>query len=253
MPEENISPEERLFRVMQKEKETSAAAQVPPTAAGASAKGSFFQKVGQLLPKGGAGAQKASPGAQGAGSAAGMLDPLSRLQGLKQLFVDGIDLTAVNRVSTLILVALVAWGIMLATDQNPSIQKLMGAISRIRFEQFQTQDVEVFQAMDYYLNQVRTRDIFSLPEEVVKQVEQPEPPPPAPSPPPKPQLKELAQGLKIVGIAWGETPKAMIQNGAAQEVYFLKEGELIGKTEIQIKRILRDKVVVTYNGEEMEL
>ncbi|MBI5415202.1 MAG: hypothetical protein HZA29_00130 [Candidatus Omnitrophica bacterium] len=249
MPEENISPEERLFRVMQKEKETSAVAQGSPKTPGTGAKGSFFQKVGQLLPKGGA---KGVAGAPKTPAAGGALDPLLRLQGLKQLFVDGVDLGVVNRVSTLILVALVACGVMLFTNQDPSIHKLMETISRIKFEKFQARAAEGFQPMDYYVSRVRTRDIFSLPEEVEKQVvEQPEPLPAAP--PPKPQLKELAKGLKIVGIAWGDTPKAMIQDVAAQEVYFLREGELVGKTEIQVKQILRDKVVVAYDGEEMDL
>ena len=203
-----------------------------------------------MLFKGGPGAQKAPANAQGAGQAAGMFDLFLRLQNLKQLFVDGVDLNAVNRVSTLILVVLVACGVVLATNQNPSIQRLMEAVSRIRFEQFRTRAVEGFQAMDYYLNQVRTRDIFSIPEEVEKQVEHVEPSPP---PAPKPQLKDLANGLKVVGIARGDIPKAMIQDGATQEVYFLKEGEIVGKTEIRVKQILRDKVVISYGGEEMDL
>ena len=45
----------------------------------------------------------------------------------------------------------------------------------------------------------------------------------------------------------------MIQDAATQEIYFLKKDDLVGKTEIKVKDILRDKIVISYGEEEMEL
>lgn len=174
---------------------------------------------------------------------------LPGIDSVKQILVGGIDLDAVNKILTGILVLLMVYGIIMAVGKESSIGKLMRGISRVRFEQSGPRAVAAYPPVDDYLGQVRARDIFNPLGEVRTQV-MPEPLPPEP---PRPGLKEMAGGLSVVGIAWGEDPKAMIQDAAAHEIYFLKKDEMIGKTEIQVKDIRRDKVVISYGEEEMEL
>ncbi|MFH1996839.1 MAG: hypothetical protein ABIJ27_07610 [Candidatus Omnitrophota bacterium] len=63
--------------------------------------------------------------------------------------------------------------------------------------------------------------------------------------------KEL-MSFRLAGIAWSDNPDAMIENLATKEMYFLKKGGLIdGK--ILIEGIFRNKVNVSYKGQEAEL
>lgn len=171
------------------------------------------------------------------------------MDSVKQLLTTGIDLDSVNKVLTVALVLLMIYAITVAVNKGSSVGKLMQSISHIKFEKSTSEVIEAYQPVDHYLGQVRGRDIFNPVGEVRTQV-MPEPLPPEP---PKPKLKEKATGLTVVGIAWGETPKAMIQDAATQEIYFLKKDDMIGKTEIRVKDILRGKVVIGYDEEEMEL
>ena len=65
------------------------------------------------------------------------------------------------------------------------------------------------------------------------------------------KIIELSQDLKLVGISWSDSPDAMIENTKAQRTFFVKKGQMIG--ELQVKEITRDKVIITYGGEEAEL
>jgi len=226
--------------------------------AGKGPKGSFSGNIRQFLtfltkglPLPGRQAPFGRKTSGGAGPRSLFASPI-RLQGIdsvKQLLTNGIDLDSVNKVLTGALVLLMVYSITVAVNRKSSITKLMQSISHVRFAKSTSPDIEAYQPVDYYLGQVRSRDIFN-PAGEVKGPVLPEALPPEP---PKPKLKELANGLSVVGIAWGETPKAMIQDAAAQEIYFLKKDDRIGKTEIKVKDIFRSKIVISYGEEEMEL
>ncbi len=216
---------------------------------GGGPKGSFLGNFRRFLTKG-----FPSPGGgQGGAEPQSLFASPIRLQGIdsvKQLLTNGIDLDSVNKVLAGALALLMVYSIIVAVNRESSIGRLMRSISHIRFEKSASQAVEAYQPVDYYLGQVRVRDIFNPVGEVKTQA-MPEPlPPPEP---PKPKLKEMANGLSVVGIAWGETPKAMIQDSATQEIYFLKKDDTIGKTEIRVKDIFRSKIVISHGEEEMEL
>jgi len=253
-----VPPAERVFKVPapeggahgQESKKPSGDLiknQNPP--AGKSAKSSFLENLKQFVGKG---IHLPGKHAAGAGPQSLFASPV-RFQGMdsvKQLLTTGIDLDSVNKVLTGILVVLMVYAMTVAISKKSGITKLMQTISHIKFEQSAASGIEAFQPVDYYLGQVRSRDIFNPLGEVKTQVVPELLPPPAP---PKPKLKEMVTGLSVVGIAWGETPKAMVQDSATQDIYFLKKGDSIGKTEIKVKDILRSKIVVSYEEEELEL
>ncbi len=253
-----VPPAERVFKVPapeggahgQESKKPSGDLiknQNPP--AGKSAKSSFLENLKQFVGKG---IHLPGKHAAGAGPQSLFASPV-RFQGMdsvKQLLTTGIDLDSVNKVLTGVLALLLVYAITVAVNKSSSITKLMQSVSHIKFERSTSETIEAYQPVDHYLGQVRGRDIFNPLGEVKTQVM---PEPLAPPEPPKPKLKEMATGLSVVGIAWGEIPKAMVQDAATQEIYFLKKDDMIGKTEIKIKDILRGKIVISYGEEEMEL
>ena len=94
----------------------------------------------------------------------------------------------------------------------------------------------------YYFEKVRQRNIFkmgSIPTETpVKSTNQS-------------KILEVTKNLKLVGISWSEDPDAMIEDTEANKTFFVKRGQNIGK--IKIQAIFKDKVILSYSGEEMEL
>ena len=66
-----------------------------------------------------------------------------------------------------------------------------------------------------------------------------------------PKLTDALQGLKLVGIAAGIEPLAMVEDENTGRTYFLKRGqELRG---VKIQTVSEEAVVVTYEGEQGQL
>ncbi len=170
------------------------------------------------------------------------------------LSVHKLDLKTVNQVLGLILAGLIALTVYVAFGEQPNISSVAAAVSKIKFQDIEDKAIMSFDKLSFYLGQIKTRDIFNEYEEpkppapVVKPVE-----PPPPPPPPKVTIEEKAKGLKLMGISWGSAPKVIIKNNKTQEVYFLKEGEVIKGTEITVKQILKDEVVITSDDEDMKM
>lgn len=100
-------------------------------------------------------------------------------------------------------------------------------------------------AVSYYLEKVRQRDIFKMgaktPGSSAKSVLRA----------PTSRIIEATQHLKLVGISWSGDPDVMIEDTKALRTFFLKRGQMIGEVEVQA--IFKDKVVLGYGGEEIEL
>jgi len=102
----------------------------------------------------------------------------------------------------------------------------------------------------YYLEKVMQRSIFKMgmPEEVVEVSDVDVPAgPKAPSS----RIIEKAQDLRLVGISWSDDPDAMIEDEKALRTFFVKRGQLV--EELKVEAIFKDKVVLSYEGEEIEL
>lgn len=68
------------------------------------------------------------------------------------------------------------------------------------------------------------------------------------------RIAEQTKDLKLVGISWLDTPESasvMIEHKVSGVTYFLRAGEQVNS--IVIKAIFADSIVVTYQGEEMEI
>jgi len=61
----------------------------------------------------------------------------------------------------------------------------------------------------------------------------------------------VLENFKLVGIAWGSIPEAMIREVKEGRTFFLKEGEKIRG--VVVKEILKDRVIVEHEGQTKEL
>ena len=65
------------------------------------------------------------------------------------------------------------------------------------------------------------------------------------------KLEEMVKNFKLVGISWSNDPDAIIEDEKAKKTYFVKTGDKINK--ISIEAIYRDRVILHYLTEEVEL
>lgn len=96
--------------------------------------------------------------------------------------------------------------------------------------------------ISFYLEKIENRDIFKMGpktstadiNEVISS-----------------KAAEATQNLKLVGIAWADDPDAIIEDTKQMRTFFVKKGQMIG--DIKVESIFRDKVVLRYGEELIEL
>lgn len=103
---------------------------------------------------------------------------------------------------------------------------------------FQLQDV------GYYTGEVRGRNIFNA--------EQPKSPEPEPQEVAAAAQADAAKEFSLVGIAWSKDPEAMIEDKEMGRTFFVKRGQALSNG-AQIVAIFKDRVILSYNGQEIEL
>lgn len=99
-------------------------------------------------------------------------------------------------------------------------------------------------AVSYFLEKIRQRDIFRM--GAGKKGDNA-----AISRGPSSRIIEATANLKLVGISWSDDPDAMIEDTKALRTFFIKRGGVVG--EVKIQAIFKDKVILNYGGEEIEL
>ena len=162
-----------------------------------------------------------------------------------------LDLKSVNQAFSLILVGLIALTVYVAFGEHPSISSVTAAASKVKFRNLEDKVITSFEELAVYLDQIKQRDIFN-------KFTKPEPPPVVkpkepPPPPPKVTIQDRARGLKLMGISWGRDPKVIIMNESTQEVLFVEEGQKIKGTELRVREILKSKVVIGFEEEQMDM
>lgn len=104
----------------------------------------------------------------------------------------------------------------------------------------------VLKSLSYYLEKSRERDIFRI--GIKKSALDSGLMPKGPSQ----RIIEATQDLRLVGISWSSDPDAMIEDTKTKRTYFLKKGQTMDR-EIKVQAIFKDKVVLSYGGEEVDL
>lgn len=157
------------------------------------------------------------------------------------------DVKAVNDILAFIIFILAAYFISNFFISAIRLKKIPDYL-KLEAQNDKTESADAYEtsglgkAASYYLEKVRQRDIFKMgpkatPEDSVKA--------------PSSKIVEATQHLKLVGISWSNDPDAMIEDTKAMRTFFIKRGQMMG--EIKVQAIFKDKVVLSYGGEEIEL
>ncbi|MBL7158517.1 MAG: hypothetical protein ISS91_03320 [Candidatus Omnitrophica bacterium] len=232
---ENISPEERLFKVIQEgsqEKPDDA----PEKRPGAGIDGWIRGIKRSILS-----ARAGRPGRPGKGFDWKKIIP--RAAGAYEVKPE-----LLNKVLAVILVFVTALVAYSAFGRRQNTVKIAETISRLKKSALTgaREAAEPFKKVEFYLDALRKRDIFHpVPKGAA----------PEPGTASKESLKNAAANLKLQGISWGDKPTVMIllQTEKESKMYFLIQGQPIGATGIKVKYIYRDRVVIERGGSEMEL
>ncbi len=227
---ENVSPEEKLFKIIQQEKKASPGGEILAQKKGApgwiedparlillwkekatSIVKDFFKKIGIRLP--------------------------GRPREL--------ELKNINIILFAALFFLIIFVIYYAVTKYPNTAKRAAAAANAQVSLPSTaKDVEGLQQVDYYTEDAKHRDIFTAVRNLVTT---------APEATTRVISKSSAGDLKLQGISWNDVPKVMIQSQKDNKFYILKQGQQIGMTGVKIKTILRNKVILTSGDADFEL
>jgi type II secretory pathway component PulC len=161
-----------------------------------------------------------------------------------------LDVKLVNRLLFFVVALLVIYFVSdfsVSLSNSKKAPSLKLGVQEANAKSLNMPDISRLKAATYYLEKVRERDIFKMgikkpdlsnPETVSNRG-------------PSSRIMEATSQLKLVGISWSSDPDAMIEDAKAMRTFFVKRGGMIG--EIKVQAIMKDKVVLSYNGEEIEL
>ncbi len=165
---------------------------------------------------------------------------------LRKFSFKEFSIASFNRLLAIILLALVFYvSIDILTSANMLKKRVDNSFKMEGNASFSaSKEISHLRELAYYVNEAKKRDIFNIitvkKEEklVEKQIDDTE-------------IIEKTKHLKLVGIAWSDNPDAMIEDANAKRTIFVKEGDNIN--EIVVKKILKDKVILSLEGKEIEL
>jgi hypothetical protein len=94
----------------------------------------------------------------------------------------------------------------------------------------------------FYTDKIKNRDIFKMGPRIKGD---------APDDVLSSKAAEAARDLRLAGISWSDEPDAMIENKKIPKTYFVQKGQMVG--DFKVESILKDKVVLRYGDELVEL
>jgi type II secretory pathway component PulC len=157
------------------------------------------------------------------------------------------DFKTFNRVLELFIAILIIYAISGFLLSLIHLKKITNSKVNIEEKPVDSAELEIasfLKAPSYYLNKVRTRDIFKMAgnktEETVISKQ-----------PPSSETIQLTKDLNLVGISWSEDPDVMIEDTKEKKTYFLKRGQAIKG--LKVEAVFKDKVILSHEGEEIEL
>jgi len=151
------------------------------------------------------------------------------------------NLKALNKIFFILSMILLGCSIVGFVFGRPNIKEVYEKSQLIEWKQSGKDVVSEARPFLHYLEMVNRRNIFS--PIVLKETKKTEVK--------KEKLQEMVSELSLVGISWGKEPVAMIEDSVGKKTYFLKKGMRINK--FKIEDILKDRVILSFDGEKIEL
>ncbi|MDD5194274.1 MAG: type II secretion system protein N [Candidatus Omnitrophica bacterium] len=156
-----------------------------------------------------------------------------------------IDIKLVNVALQFIIFILLVYFVASLINSVISLQKGFEVkISAAGKEDKATQTISFLKTASYYLEKARERDIFTMGTKKISQM--------VTGKPSISKVMEETKDLRLVGISWSNDPDVMIEDTQNKRTLFLKKGQLIDN-KIKLKSVFKDKVILSYAGEEIEL
>ncbi|MFH0826289.1 MAG: hypothetical protein V1923_00165 [Candidatus Omnitrophota bacterium] len=170
--------------------------------------------------------------------------------GFKALFKDGkiyqVDVKALNQILKLCVVFLAVYFVINLAVAFLSLNK--GLDLKADSEKSQKEEgakASLLKSLTFYLEKARDRDVFhmgrGLPVEIASAGRGS-----------SAKILEATKDFRLVGIAWSEDPDVMIEDTANQRTLFLKRGQTFAN-DVKLKAVYKDKVILGYGQEEIEL
>jgi len=166
----------------------------------------------------------------------------SLLKKVKGKLIGEPSLELINKIVIILCVLIIGYSLMDFIFNRKDIQKFYNMVSSVKRIKEEEKEIITLRPFLHYLAIVKRRNIFS-PIEIVKESDIIDEK--------KKTMQSLLSDLVLVGIAWGKEPQAMIESKEQEQTYFLNKGEMINS--LKVERILRNKVILSYEGEEGEL
>lgn len=172
----------------------------------------------------------------------------NKFRGLKSAGLKSFDLRLLNQALVVIILLLTVY---LGSSATISFMRLHKEIkidlkAPAASETRPSQATSWLKAASYYLEKARERDIFSM------DIRKPDSDYASLLRGPSQKLVEMTENFRLVGISWSSDPDVMIEDVKNPRTLFLKKGQLIDN-QIKVEAIFKDKVILSYGGEEIEL
>lgn len=183
------------------------------------------------------GAQQASPRARAQALS------LATLGTYLQAVMRQADLPRINRALSFLIAGLSLWCILSPLVFRPRMDRVLKQARRESAPFVVAPPLEGLKAPNDYIGLMRAKDPFRVGEV-----------PLAKSPAaalPTPNVQALLNDFKLVGIAKGAVPHAMIEHVSQQTTHVLKAGDPIGP--FTVKDVLEDRVILQHGTQELEL
>jgi hypothetical protein len=224
---DTLSPEERLFKLIQQGKP-------PPGQAGGlneKKNGSWFERSKSFI-------TSQIFGSTGAGPKANFL---------KRIKWPELELETINKVLAVVLAIVLMFVVYALSGKHKDVAMITNAAARIgALPGDAKKKIETLKELSFYLNEIQKRDVFhaTAGATVVQSVQRM-----------SEALSKTTETMKLQGISWGDVPKAMIlvQEDKDSKMYFLVEGQAIGTTGLKVTEISRSTVKVSDGVEETVL
>jgi len=169
--------------------------------------------------------------------------PLAALTAQFQTILRQMDLPRINHGLSLVIMGLAGWCLLGPWLLRPRMDRVLKRATKYLAPFVIAPPLEGLKASDAYIAAMRTKDPFRVGDAAVT-------PRPAVAPPTA-NAKALLADFKLVGIARGPVPRAMIEQVSQQTTHVLKAGDPIGP--FTVKEVLEDRVILQIGTEELEL
>jgi hypothetical protein len=187
---------------------------------------------------------KTKEGAPAAAPAPGKPRPPDSFSFFTGIFLDGHKRLNIKLFNVLLFLCVAALAVRFSMIVDGSLKKMRSMDFRITSNSSgEYRDKTVLKKIEYYLDQVKKRDIFKM-GMAAKQENTIDAGPSS-------KAVEATQNLKLVGISWSDDPDAMVEDIKAMKTFFVKKGQLIG--EVKVENVTKDKIVLRFGQELIEL